>query len=68
VNLQTASGVIVVWVIVGRIGLAFILPSLNLGPMRGLSRHWIAQGYSFIGFLRMVGDAPHAWPHSTNRS
>ena len=57
VNLQTAIGVIVVWVIVGRIGLGFILPSLNLGSMRGLSKHLIAQGSSVIGFLRMVGGA-----------
>lgn len=57
VGLNTAIGVIVVWVIVGRIGLGFILPSLNLGSMRGLSHHLIAQGSSVISFVRMVGGA-----------
>jgi len=57
VGLQTAIWVIVAWVIVGRIGLGFILPSLNLGSMRGLSKDLIAQGSSVIGFVRMVGGA-----------
>jgi hypothetical protein len=57
VGLQTAIWVIVIWVAVGRIGLGFILPSLNLGSMRGLSRGLIAQGSSVIGFVRMVGGA-----------
>lgn len=57
VGLQTAIWVIVLWVIVGRIGLGFILPSLSLGSMRGLSKNLIAQGSSTIGFLRMVGGA-----------
>ncbi len=45
------------WAIVGRIGLGFILPSLNLGSMRGLSKDLISQGASTITFLRMVGGA-----------
>jgi EmrB/QacA subfamily drug resistance transporter len=57
VGLKTAIWVIVIWVIVGRIGLGFILPSLNLGSMRGLSKNLIAQGSSVIGFVRMVGGA-----------
>ncbi len=57
VGLQTAIWVIECWVIVGRIGLGFILPSLNLGSMRGLSKSLIAQGSSAISFLRMVGGA-----------
>jgi MFS family permease len=31
-------GLLVAWAILGRIGLGFILPSLNLGAMRGLDR------------------------------
>jgi len=42
---------------VGRIGLGFILPSLNIGAMRGLERVDIAQGASVINFLRMLGGA-----------
>ncbi len=57
VGLGSPLGLIVVWVIVGRIGLGFILPSLNLGSMRGLSKHLIPQGSSVINFVRMVGGA-----------
>ena len=57
VDLNTSIWVILVWAIVGRIGLGFILPSLNLGSMRGLSKDLISQGASTITFLRMVGGA-----------
>ena len=45
------------WAILGRIGLGFILPSLNIGAMRGLDRTQIPQGSSVINFLRMLGGA-----------
>ena len=45
------------WAILGRIGLGFILPSLNIGAMRGLERAQIPQGSSVINFLRMLGGA-----------
>jgi len=48
---------LVLWAILGRIGLGFILPSLNLGAMRGLDRVDIPQGSSVINFLRMLGGA-----------
>lgn len=57
VGLGTAIAFIVGWVVVGRIGLGFILPSLNLGAMRGLSKHLIPQGSSVINFVRTVGGA-----------
>lgn len=57
VGLNTSIWTILVWAIVGRIGLGFILPSLNLGAMRGLDHHLIPQGASVISFLRMVGGA-----------
>ena len=43
--------------ILGRIGLGFILPSLNLGAMRGVPHALIPQGSSVINFVRMVGGA-----------
>ncbi|TFW07775.1 DHA2 family efflux MFS transporter permease subunit [Oxalobacteraceae bacterium OM1] len=43
--------------IVGRIGLGFVLPSLSLGSMRGISTDLIAQGSSTINFLRQLGGA-----------
>lgn len=45
------------WAVLGRFGLGFILPSLNVGAMRGLERHHIPQGASVINFLRMLGGA-----------
>src|SRR5690606_18447936 len=48
---------LVSWAVLGRIGLGFILPSLNLGAMRGLDRLHIPQGASVINFLRMLGGA-----------
>ena len=57
VNLQTAVWVLVTFAILGRIGLGFILPSLNIGAMRGMDSNLIPQGASAINFLRMLGGA-----------
>jgi EmrB/QacA subfamily drug resistance transporter len=60
IRLEQAARIIpllIVWAIVGRIGLGFILPSLNIGAMRGLDRTHIPQGSSVINFLRMLGGA-----------
>jgi EmrB/QacA subfamily drug resistance transporter len=57
VNLQTALWVLVGLAILGRIGLGFILPSLNMGAMRSLQANLIPQGASAINFLRMLGGA-----------
>lgn len=60
IRLDQAARIIpllIVWAIVGRIGLGFILPSLNIGAMRGLDRTHIPQGSSVINFLRMLGGA-----------
>lgn len=43
--------------ILGRIGLGFILPSLNSGSLRGLRKDLIPQGSSAINFLRTLGGA-----------
>jgi len=60
IRLEHAARIIpllVIWAIVGRIGLGFILPSLNIGAMRGLGPAHIPQGASVINFLRMLGGA-----------
>jgi EmrB/QacA subfamily drug resistance transporter len=57
VDLQTPLALLVAWAILGRIGLGFILPSLNLGAMRPLPKAQIPQGASAINFLRMLGGA-----------
>jgi EmrB/QacA subfamily drug resistance transporter len=48
---------IVVWAVIGRIGLGFVLPSLNLGAMRGLPEDFISHGASTINFMRQLGGA-----------
>ncbi|SEA66290.1 DHA2 family efflux MFS transporter permease subunit [Acidovorax soli] len=57
VGLQSALWTLVLFAVLGRIGLGFILPSLNLGAMRPLDKTLISQGSSIIGFVRMLGGA-----------
>ncbi len=57
VGLGTALWVLVAWATLGRVGLGFILPSLNIGAMRPLARELIPQGASAINFVRMLGGA-----------
>ncbi|WP_353234997.1 DHA2 family efflux MFS transporter permease subunit [Diaphorobacter ruginosibacter] len=54
---STALWLLAAFIIVGRIGLGFILPSLNLGAMRPLEKTLIAQGAGTISFIRMLGGA-----------
>ena len=53
----TSLALITLWASIGRIGLGFVLPSLNLGAMRGLPDDLISQGASSINFLRQLGGA-----------
>lgn len=57
VGLKSALWMLVVFSALGRVGLGFILPSLNLGAMRPLDKELISQGSSTIGFVRMLGGA-----------
>jgi predicted MFS family arabinose efflux permease len=57
VTLASGLWLLVAWAILGRIGLGFILPSLNLGSLRPLPTSLLSQGSSAINFLRMLGGA-----------
>lgn len=57
VGLTGSLWVLMAWAILGRIGLGFILPSLNSGSLRGLHKDLIPQGSSAINFLRTLGGA-----------
>ena len=57
VGAATALVWITLWAVIGRIGLGFVLPSLNLGAMRGLPDALISQGASTINFMRQLGGA-----------
>ena len=56
-RLDSAIWLLAAFAMIGRVGLGFILPSLNLGSMRPLEKPLIPQGASAINFLRMLGGA-----------
>ncbi|RZL87227.1 MAG: DHA2 family efflux MFS transporter permease subunit [Variovorax sp.] len=56
-RLDSALWLLAAFATIGRVGLGFILPSLNLGSMRPLAKPLIPQGASAINFLRMLGGA-----------
>lgn len=57
VSLTHSLWLLVAWSVLGRIGLGFILPSLNSGSLRSLPHPLLAQGSSAINFLRTLGGA-----------
>lgn len=57
VTLTSGLWMLVMLSVVGRIGLGFILPSLNLGSLRPLHESLLSQGSSAISFVRMLGGA-----------
>jgi len=57
VGTATALWVLMLWAVVGRIGLGFVLPSLTLGAMPGLGADAVPQAASAISFLRQLGGA-----------
>lgn len=57
ITLTSGLWILVMLSIVGRIGLGFILPSLNLGSLRPLHESLLSQGSSAISFVRMLGGA-----------
>ncbi len=57
VGAGTAIGWLVAWVVMGRIGLGFVMPSLSLGAMRALPAPLIPAGAGTMNFLRQLGGA-----------
>ncbi|MCW5656950.1 MAG: multidrug efflux MFS transporter [Burkholderiaceae bacterium] len=45
------------WVVMGRVGLSFIMPSLSAGALRALPLHLIGQGSGTLNFTRQLGGA-----------
>ncbi len=45
------------WILIGRIGLGFTMPSMNVGAMRALPPRLFGQGAGSINFMRMLGGA-----------
>ncbi len=57
VSAQTSVIVLMAWVVIGRVGIGMIMPSLSLGSMRGLGTAEIPQAASMSNFLRQLGGA-----------
>ncbi len=57
VGIGTALWVLMLWAVIGRIGLGFVLPSLTLGAVPGLGASDIPQAASGLGFVRQLGGA-----------
>ena len=57
VSTTTSILVLMLWVIIGRIGIGTIMPALSLGAMRGLTSAEIPQAASVSNFLRQLGGA-----------
>lgn len=45
------------WMVLGRVGLGFIMPALNAGALRALPMRWLGQGSGAINFVRQLGGA-----------
>jgi EmrB/QacA subfamily drug resistance transporter len=45
------------WIMLGRIGLGFMMPSLNAGALRALPMSLLSQGAGAINFVRQLGGA-----------
>ncbi|MES2227943.1 MAG: DHA2 family efflux MFS transporter permease subunit [Pseudomonadota bacterium] len=45
------------WIVLGRIGLGFIMPGLNAGALQALPMHLVGQGSGAINFIRQLGGA-----------
>ncbi len=57
ITLEASSAWLLALVVLGRIGLGFVLPSLNMGSLRSLPPSLLSQGSSGVNFLRTLGGA-----------
>lgn len=57
VTAQTSFALLILWVILGRIGMGILMPALSLGSLRGLASAEYPQAASMSNFLRQLGGA-----------
>ncbi len=57
VRLETPFWIFMLWLIIGRIGLGTIIPSLSAGALRALPLAQISQGSGALNFIRQLGGA-----------
>ncbi len=56
-DLRTPALTLALWIMVSRIGMAFIFPALSAGSVRMLPPELLAQGTSSMNFVRQLGGA-----------
>ncbi len=56
-DVNTAFWLMASWMMLGRIGLGLITPSLNAGALRALPAELLAQGSGAVNFVRQLGGA-----------
>jgi len=57
VDTNTSFWLFAWWIMLGRIGLGFIMPSLNAGALKALPMTLLSQGSGAINFVRQLGGA-----------
>ncbi|HUB66213.1 MAG TPA: DHA2 family efflux MFS transporter permease subunit [Candidatus Methylacidiphilales bacterium] len=57
VDVDTPFWSLALWIVMGRIGLGLITPSLNAGALRALPAEELAQGSGTVNFVRQFGGA-----------
>jgi len=57
VDANTPFASMVIWIVIGRIGLGLVFPCLNVTALRPLPLDLLAQGSGAINFLRQLGGA-----------
>lgn len=56
-DIHTSFWIFAWWVLLGRIGLSFIVPALTVGALRTLPPEQLSQGSGTINFVRQLGGA-----------
>ena len=53
----TSFAVLALWLTLGRVGLGFIIPALNVGAVESLPPQYLSQASSVVNFARQLGGA-----------
>ena len=54
---RTGFAILVLWLVIGRVGLGMIIPALNVGAVQSLAGEYVAYAASSVNFVRQLGGA-----------
>lgn len=57
IGTDTPFWTLAIWMLIGRIGFGFAMPSMNAGALRALPPKWLSQGSGAVNFARQFGGA-----------